>query len=145
MQVDPKIIKFIKKHHVLTLSVILPDNTPWACNTFYVFDEQSMRLYFLSELKTQHAKAMLKNPQVAGTISITPKTIAQIQGIQFQAKATQLQNEQAKQAYGKYYRAFPFARVIKAPIWELELQNIKMTNNLLGFANKTYWVKQQDT
>ncbi|SCC34340.1 hypothetical protein GA0061081_12220 [Gilliamella bombicola] len=144
MQADPKITKFIKKNHVLTLSVILPDNTPWACNTFYVFNEQLMHLYLLSELKTQHAKAMIMHPQVAGTISITPKTIAQIQGIQFQAKATQLQNEQAEQAYRQYYRAFPFARVIKAPIWALELQSIKMTNNLLGFAKKTHWVKQQN-
>ncbi|SCC08895.1 pyridoxamine 5'-phosphate oxidase family protein [Gilliamella intestini] len=141
MQADLKIIKFIKKHHVLTLSVILPDNTPWACNAFYVFDEQLMCLYFLSELKTQHAKAMLVHPQVAGTISVNPKTIAQIQGIQFQAKATQLQNEQAKQAYGQYYQAFPFARVIKAPIWALQLQRVKMTSNLLGFAIKTYWDK----
>ncbi|WP_218058712.1 MULTISPECIES: hypothetical protein [unclassified Gilliamella] len=100
-------------------------------------------MYLLSELKTEHAKAMLKLPQVAGTISVTPKTIAQIQGIQFQAKATQLQKEQAKQAYALYYRAFPFARMIKAPIWELQLQYIKMTNNLLGFGCKIYWQKER--
>jgi len=30
---------------------------------------------------------MLIQPQVAGTIAVTPKTVAQIQGIQFQAQA----------------------------------------------------------
>jgi uncharacterized protein len=144
MQVDPKIIKFIKKQHVLSLSVILPDDNLWACNTFYVFDEKLMNLYLLSELKTDHAKAMLKHPQVAGTINIIPKTVAQIQGIQFQATATLLQKEQAVHAYTLYYQAFPFARVIKAPIWSLQLQRIKMTSNLLGFGRKIHWLKGEN-
>ncbi|MCO6540479.1 MAG: hypothetical protein J6569_10165 [Gilliamella sp.] len=144
MQADSKIIKFIKNNHVLSLNVILPDNKPWACNTFYVFDESVMCLYLLSELKTEHAKAMLTNPLIAGTISITPKTVAQIQGIQFQAQATRLQKQQAEHAYALYYRAFPFARVIKAPIWALQLHYVKMTNNLLGFGRKIYWKKEED-
>ena len=142
MSIDPKILKFIRKNHVLSLSVITSDNLPWACNVFYVLDEEQLNLYFLTELKTEHAKAMLIQPQVAGTIAVTPKTVAQIQGIQFQAQATQLQGEQAKDAYNQYYRAFPFARVMKAPIWSLQLQQIKMTNNLLGFAHKTHWQRK---
>jgi uncharacterized protein len=143
MQTDPRIIKFIKKHHVLSLHVILPDNKPWACNAFYVFDERVMCFYLLSELKTEHAKAMLTCPQVAGTISVTPKTVAQIQGIQFQAQAIQLQKEQAKHAYAQYYQAFPFARIIKAPIWSLQLQRVKMTSNFLGFGRKIYWNQEE--
>lgn len=139
MQPNHKIIKFIKQQHVLSLSVILPNNRPWACNVFYVFDEDLLCLYILSELKTEHAKAMLINPSVAGTINITPKTVAQIQGIQFQAIATQLVDKNAEQAYKLYYLAFPFARIIKAPIWSLQLQKLKMTNNLMGFAHKTHW------
>lgn len=139
MPIDYKIIKFIKKNHILSLSVILPNNLPWACNVFYVFDEDQLTLYFLAELKTEHAKAMQVHPQVAGTIAVTPKSVIQIQGIQFQAKAILLTGEQAELAYVQYYRAFPFARVIKAPIWALQLQQIKMTNNLLGFAHKTHW------
>ena len=81
MQLNPKIIKFIKQQHVLSLSVLLPNNLPWACNAFYVFDQDLLCLYILSELKTTHAKAMQKNPMIAGTISFTPKTVAQIQGI----------------------------------------------------------------
>ncbi|WP_459167150.1 hypothetical protein [Gilliamella apicola] len=115
---------------------------PWACNVFYVLDEERLNLYFLTELKTQHAKAMLIQSQVAGTIAVTPKTVAKIQGIQFQAQAKLLQGEQAKDAYDQYYRAFPFARVMKAPIWSLQLQQIKMTNNLLGFAHKTHWQRK---
>ncbi|MCX8650489.1 pyridoxamine 5'-phosphate oxidase family protein [Gilliamella sp. B2776] len=142
MLIDPKILKFIKINHILTLSVITPDNSPWACNVFYVLDEVPFNLYFLTELKTEHAKAMLMHPNVAGTITVEPKTIAQIQGIQFLAQAKQLQGEQAKDAYRQYYRAFPFARMMKAPIWSLQLQQIKMTNNLLGFAHKTHWQRK---
>lgn len=143
MQPNHKMIKFIKEQHVLTLSVLSQNNQPWACNAFYVFDEELLCFYILSELKTEHAKAMIINPKVAGTICITPKTIAQIQGIQFQAIATLLTNSKADHAYKYYYQAFPFARVIKAPIWSLQLQQLKMTNNLLGFAHKTYWVREE--
>ncbi|MCX8711646.1 hypothetical protein J3U57_02560 [Gilliamella sp. B3464] len=140
-QPNHKIIEFIKKQHVLSLCVILSNNQPWACNTFYVFDQDLMNLYFLTELKTQHANAMLNQPQVAGTISIAPKTVAQIQGIQFVAIAKQLSDQQAMHAYSLYYQAFPFAKLMKAPIWSLELQYIKMTNNLLGFAHKDIWTR----
>lgn len=139
MQLDPNIIKFIQQQHVLSLSVVLPDKLPWACNSFYVFDQDLLNLYLLSELKTIHANAMLINPQVAGTISITPKTVAKIQGIQFQANAIQLHGDDANKAYSIYYQFFPFARILNAPIWALQLQKIKMTNNLMGFAHKTNW------
>lgn len=136
---DAKIIKFIQQQHVLSLSVILAEHQPWTCNAFYVFDEENCCLYLLSELKTKHAQAMLKNPNVAGTISISPKSVAKIQGIQFSAKAELLTENQASHAYKLYYHAFPFARVMKAPIWSICLQEIKMTSNLMGFAHKTYW------
>ncbi|OCG08978.1 hypothetical protein A9G13_02670 [Gilliamella sp. wkB178] len=143
MQLNPKISKFIQQQHVLSLSVILPDQQPWACNAFYVFDQDLLNLYLLSELKTVHAKAMLNNPMVAGTICLTPKSVAQIQGVQFQAIASQLTGQAADCAYQLYYQAFPFARIIKAPIWSLQLQQIKMTNNLIGFAHKTYWQRDR--
>ncbi|OCG01135.1 hypothetical protein A9G12_00850 [Gilliamella sp. wkB112] len=139
MQLNPKISKFIQQQHVLSLNVVLPNQLPWACNAFYVFDQDLLNLYLLSELKTKHAEAMLNNPMVAGTICLTPKTVAQIKGIQFQAKASQLAGEAAEAAYQQYYQAFPFARIIKAPIWSLQLQQIKMTNNVIGFAHKIHW------
>ncbi|OCL24168.1 hypothetical protein A9G07_04830 [Gilliamella sp. wkB72] len=141
---DHKIVQFIKQQHVLSLSLILAENQPWSCNAFYVFDEVNWCLYFLSELKTQHAQAMLKNPNVAGTISISPKSIAKIQGIQFTGNAQLLAENQASHAYKLYYHAFPFARVMKAPIWSIQLQQIKMTNNLMGFAHKTHWQRNED-
>lgn len=141
MQPNKKILEFINKHHVLSLSMILPDHQLWACNAFYVFNEDSMSLYILSDVKTIHGNAMLTHSHVAGTISIAPKTVAKIQGIQFQAIASQLADHDATQAYSHYYRKFPFARMIKAPIWSLKLQRIKMTNNLMGFAHKTHWVR----
>ena len=140
---DPKITTFIQQQHVLSLSVILAENQPWVCNAFYVFDKENWCLYLLSELKTKHAQAMLKNPNVAGTISNSPKSIIKIQGIQFTANAELLTENQASHAYELYYHAFPFARVMKAPIWSIRLQEIKMTNNLMGFAYKTYWQRDE--
>lgn len=140
-QPSSNITSLIKKNRVLTLSILEPDNTLWACNTFYAFDENLVCLYILSEMRTSHAQAMLTHPHVAGTISKTPKSIADIQGIQYKATASLLSDDAAKTAYNLYYKAFPFARAFKAPIWALELQYIKYTNNRLGFAHKENWLR----
>ena len=47
--------------------------------------------------------------------------------------------EKTKKAYMK---RFPFARLMKTNLWILELNYIKMTDNLLGFGKKLIWEKE---
>ncbi|MBJ4294868.1 hypothetical protein JGE43_18630, partial [Salmonella enterica subsp. enterica serovar Typhimurium] len=36
---------------------------------------------------------------------------------------------------------FPVARVLPAPVWEIRLDEIKFTDNTLGFGKKLHWLR----
>ena len=41
MDIDNKIEKFIKTHHVLTLATATLNGEPYCCNCFYAYDKES--------------------------------------------------------------------------------------------------------
>lgn len=139
------IITFLKEHHVLTLCTINADGLPWANNAFYAFNKHTASFYILSAHETRHGQAMLTNPCVCGTVCNTPQGFQEIKGIQFTATATQLQGGCAQLAYCRFYRAFPFAQTISAtPIWSIDMQYIKMTDNSSGFGHKETWNRKKE-
>ncbi|MGC6388084.1 YhbP family protein [Ewingella sp. S1.OA.A_B6] len=133
--------KFLGKHHVLALCATA-DGDMWSANCFYVADISTMTLYFMSELKTLHGTLMHKNPQVVGTIAPAPKTIALIKGIQYRGDALILTGEEETAARYLYCQHFPIAATMKAPVWALKLNQIKMTDNTLGFGKKLFWTRE---
>ncbi len=78
---DPSIVKFIKKHHLLTLATAV-NNTPYCANAFYAFDAQRNRIIFTSSSDTRHGSDMCKNPTVAASIAWETKLVWRIQGLQ---------------------------------------------------------------
>lgn len=115
------------------------DGEMWSANCFYVTDAETLSLYFMTELKTLHGTLMAKSPQVVGTIAPHPKTIALIKGIQYRGEATILSGEEESHARRLYCKHFPVAIAMKAPVWALKLNSIKMTDNALGFGKKLLW------
>ena len=83
------ILKFLNKHHVLALCAVADDELLSAI-CLCITDAQVMSLYFSTEMKTLHGPLMAKSPQVVGTITPNPKTIALIKGIQYRGEATVL-------------------------------------------------------
>jgi uncharacterized protein len=140
MQAIPKrILKFIKKHHVLTLSTA-KNNIPYSCSCFYVFDEENLRFIFTSEEKTRHAKELLENKNAAVNIALETKIIGKIQGIQACGKVKQLKEEEAfKKARKLYLHRFPYAVFSIKDLWAFEVNYIKLTDNRLGFGKKIIW------
>lgn len=136
------ISKYLRKNHVLSLCA-QADGDMWCASCFYVTDPENMTLYLMTELKTRHGALMQQNPQVVGTISSQIKSVALIKGIQFSAQATILQGEDEQRARHLYCKRFPVAKVMKAPIWQLSLSDIKMTDNVLGFGKKIFWSRSQ--
>jgi len=132
------ILKFLNKNHVLALCAVA-DGEMWSANCFYVTDSENLSLYFMTELKTLHGTLMAKSPQVVGTIAPHPKTIALIKGIQYRGEATVLTGEEEHLARALYCTHFPIAVAMKAPVWRLKLNHIKMTDNALGFGKKLLW------
>ncbi|CAI2536584.1 YhbP family protein [Serratia ficaria] len=131
---------FIGKQHVLTLCAGNGMDM-WCANCFYVFDAERMALWLMTEPHTRHGELMLQNAGVVGTIAPKPKTIALIRGVQYRAEAVMLSGEEDAQARARYCRRFPIAKAMKAPVWQLSLQEVKMTDNTLGFGKKLHWTR----
>ena len=138
---DKRLIKFIKKHHVLTLATTLGIK-PWCCNCFYAYNSQTQHLVFTSEENTRHIDEILNNPYVAGSIVLETKVIGKIQGIQFEGKVFKIPGDQDNSLKSAYIRRFPFVILKETPLWGLEIFHMKFTDNRLGFGKKIIWNKE---
>lgn len=133
------IVQFILKNHVVSLACHYQHQL-WSASCFYAFDEASHRLIILSKQTTEHGKLMLANPNIAGTIAGQPENIREIEGIQFQAVARCLENEQEKQtALQIYWQKHPLAKLMSSDVWEIVFTRIKHTENRVAFAKKSLW------
>ncbi|HCW47844.1 YhbP family protein [Mixta calida] len=135
------IVRYLKKQHVLSLCC-RDDDALWCANCFYVFDEARMAFWIMTETETRHGALMAQQPQVAGTINGQPKTVMLIKGVQYRGEAHRLYGEQESAARAAYCRRFPVARAVSAPVWEIRLDTLKMTDNALGFGKKLQWLRQ---
>lgn len=100
------------------------------------FDAQKVAFYILTEEKTRHAQMSGPQAAIAGTVNGQPKTVALIRGVQFKGEIRRLEGEESDLARKAYNRRFPVARMLSAPVWEIRLDEIKFTDNTLGFGKK---------
>ncbi|MDR1553834.1 MAG: pyridoxamine 5'-phosphate oxidase family protein [Prevotellaceae bacterium] len=142
MEIDRRIISFIKKHHVLTLATF-DGNQVYCSNVFYAYDTENNAFIFYSDDKTKHFNDMKKNENVAASIVLETKIVGKIQGLQLNGTATQPKNEIQKRCYKIYVKRFPYAIISKSDLWMLEITFAKYTNNMLGFGKKIIWEKSK--
>jgi uncharacterized protein YhbP (UPF0306 family) len=136
--VDSRIIKFFRKHHVLTIATTV-DNEPWCANCFYVYLEEENALVFTTDIDTRHGKEFIKNPNVAGSVVLETMVIGKIRGIQFQGIVSEPEVELLSKAKWAYLKKFPPAALMDTHLWIVRLTLIKMTDNRLGFGKKLLW------
>lgn len=139
--IDERIIRFFKKHHVLTIATSVNDE-PWCANCFYVYIEKENSLVFTTDPETRHGKAFLKNKVVAGSVVLETPIIGKIRGIQFQGIVTEPDGELSERVKRSYLKRFPVAMLMDTHLWVVELTHIKMTDNRLGFGKKIFWTKK---
>jgi uncharacterized protein YhbP (UPF0306 family) len=135
---DGRIVKFFRKHHVLTISTTV-DNEPWCANCFYVYLEEENALVFTTDAATRHGQEFLKNPLVAGSVVLETMIIGKIRGIQFQGIASEPEGAIASKAKKAYLLRFPPAILMDTHLWIVKLTYIKLTDNRLGFGKKLIW------
>ncbi|MEM6161645.1 YhbP family protein [Erwinia sp. P6884] len=133
------ISRYLKKQHVLSLC---SGNPVWCANCFYVFDPGRVAFWLMTEKETRHGQLIANDPQVAGTISGQPKSVMLIKGVQYAGRILLLEGEEEALARQRYIRRFPVAARASAPIWEIRLHELKMTDNALGFGKKLSWVRE---
>ncbi|MFH0841621.1 MAG: pyridoxamine 5'-phosphate oxidase family protein [Bacteroidota bacterium] len=138
---DRRIIKFFRKHHVLTIATTVKDE-PWCATCFYVYLEEENALIFTTDLKTRHGQEFLKNSNVAGTVALETKIIGKIQGIQFQGIVTEPDGELTGKVQKAYLTRFPVAMLMDTHLWVVTLTHIKFTDNRLGFGKKLVWERR---
>jgi uncharacterized protein YhbP (UPF0306 family) len=136
--IDKRIIRFFRKHHVLTVATSVNDE-PWCANCFYVYLEDANSLVFTTGHETRHGKEFLENKLVAGSVVLETPVIGKIQGIQFQGMVSEPEGELSEIARRSYLKRFPVAMLMETNLWIVELTYIKMTDNRLGFGKKIIW------
>ncbi|MDR3285863.1 MAG: pyridoxamine 5'-phosphate oxidase family protein [Prevotellaceae bacterium] len=142
MEIDKRIISFIKKHHVLTLATF--DGACVYCsNVFYAYDIENNIFVFYSDDKTKHFNDMKICKDVAASIILETKIIGKIQGLQLNGIAAQPANEMKKHCKNIYLKRFPYAIINTADLWTIEINFAKYTNNMLGFGKKIIWKKSE--
>ena len=138
--IEKRIIRFFRKHHVLTIATTVNDE-PWCANCFYVYLEEQNVLVFTTDLETRHGQEFLNNPQVAGSVVLETGIIGKIRGIQFRGEVSEPGGEMLEKARKAYLRRFPVAMLMDTHLWIVTLTHIKMTDNRLGFGKKLIWQK----
>ena len=76
------IVRFIKRHHVLTLATVNSEGMPYVANCFYAYDAKRNKLIFTSDETTRHGAEMASNSRVAVSIVLETRIVGKVQGIQ---------------------------------------------------------------
>jgi uncharacterized protein len=141
--IDSRIIKFIRKHHVLTIATSV-DKEPWCANCFYIYLEEENSFVFTTDYGTRHGREFLKNSLVAGSIVLETMVIGRIRGIQFQGIVSEPVGELHSRSKSAYLKRFPVATLMETRLWVVKVTYIKMTDNRLGIGKKLIWEKTHD-
>lgn len=136
---DERFIKFIKKHHVLTLATVNGEGTPYVANCFYAYDAKRNLFVFTSDLTTRHGAEMSANGNVALSIVLETRIVGRIQGLQIVGKAERGDDEARK----SYIKRFPYAAAADLNIWMVAPTLMKLTDNTLGFGKKLIWQSEE--
>lgn len=136
---DERFIKFIKKHHVLTLATVNGEGMPYVANCFYAFDAKRNLFVFTSDLATRHGAEMAANSSVALSIVLETRIVGRVQGLQVTGRALRGDDEARK----CYIKRFPYAAAADLELWMVEPTMMKLTDNTLGFGKKLVWQSEE--
>lgn len=133
------IVRFIKRHHVLTLATTNSEGMPYVANCFYTYDAKRNKLIFTSDDTTRHGAEMAADGRVAVSIVLETRIVGKVQGIQICGRAVRGDSEAKK----SYIKRFPYAAVAPLSLWMVEPEMMKLTDNTLGFGKKLIWQSEE--
>lgn len=131
---DERIVRFIRRHHVLTLATV-EEGIPYCSNAFYCYDTQRNLFVFTSGSETRHGAEMERNPQIAASVVLETRIVGRVQGLQI-CGAAEKADDAAQRAYLK---RFPYAAMMELELWAVRPTYMKYTDNTLGFGKKLIW------
>lgn len=137
--VEERIVKFIAKHHVLSLATCDDMGNPYIATCFYAYDKERNIFIFTSDDNTRHAQQMTNRHNVALGIQLETRIVGRIQGLQVCGIAER-GDEKAKM---RYIKRFPYAAVAPLSLWMVRPTMMKLTDNTLGFGKKLIWQSEE--
>lgn len=140
METLATISRWLAKQHVVSWCVA-SEGELWCANAFFIYDPQRVAFYLLSDTTTRHGQMTGTRAPVAGTVNGQPKTVALIRGVQFKGEIRLLECKESDEKRALYNHRFPVARMLSAPVWEIQLDELKFTDNTLGFGKKLHWLR----
>jgi len=107
IKIQERILQVLDKTHLMSLAVS-DENGPWVADLIFIHDK-NLNVYWMSDPKTRHSMAILKNHRVAASITASTKSKepnfgGQIEGVAAQLKGIQfdlLIKHLAKRGYQK--------------------------------------------
>lgn len=87
-----RVSETLSKGHLMSLATV-DASGPWVSDVIYVYDD-AFNLYWISDPVTRHSKAILNNPNVALTITVSNKSKEPNEGLQISGVAEKLEGNQ---------------------------------------------------
>ncbi len=146
---DGRFVKFIRRHHVMTLATAGCGGA-YCANVFYAFDEGADDegsggvFVFTSDSGTRHYAEMLESGFAAGSIVLETRNVGNVQGLQLQGRVYIPEGEELARARKRYLRRFPYAAAVGLTLWVLKPTFMKLTDNRLGFGKKLIWESDKE-
>lgn len=137
---DKRIASFITAHHVLTLATA-SDGQPWCANMFYAFDPHLVELIFSSADSSRHIAEAGVSDRVACSIVLESRVVGRLQGAQISGRLVEAVGDELERARKLYLKRFPYAVLHLDKLWVVKIDDIKLTDNTLGFGKKLYYAK----
>lgn len=134
-----EIVDFIKENRIATICCSDENNAPYCFHCFYAFDEKNYLLFFKSSSQTFHAKLLLENPYIAGSILPGKIELLALKGIQLSGTVLYNKIPDHINPAAYYHKRFPFALAKPGDVWCIQLEMVKMTDNTTVFGRKLIW------
>ncbi|OOH88473.1 hypothetical protein BMT54_08725 [Pasteurellaceae bacterium 15-036681] len=133
-----RISNFIAKKYLCSVCCTENDK-PWANAFYYVFDQENLRLIYVTSDQTHHGQVTLRNPNVAGTIFTPTRFNPSLQGVQFTGIARRLEGDDAEIARALYKKEYHHEIIDQLPVWAIALEYVRMIDHSLGFFGTVEW------
>jgi uncharacterized protein YhbP (UPF0306 family) len=142
---NDRIPAFLKKQTATSICCVNEKNEPYCFSCFFAFNSSKNLLYYKSSSSAFHSRILLKNPKVSGTIMPDKLNKLAIKGIQFTGVVLTENDPLCVDAFKNYHSRFPTAIVIPGVVLTIQLNQLKMTDNVPGIFKKHSWQREEET
>lgn len=140
---DERILTFLKKQTAASFCCVNEINEPYSFSCFFAFNGKENLLYYKSNSSAYHSKILLQNPKVSGTIMPDKLNKLAVKGIQFTGVVLAENDPLCMDAFKNYHFRFPLAIAIPGVVWTIQLNQLKMTDNVPGIFKKHSWQREE--